>query len=384
MSRVSHIKSFFCKQLILISAIVAFGCNHDDEEEAKFQATIEKTRTVLANQCTKDEDCMVTGCHQTMCRAMPEPDYCDQRIVLAADNAADIPVIKSIIAEQLTEQEADTLRVGGYAAGRWTISFQATQIQRNRVETLITNLSQSGFAKLHPKHTAHTQALYEKLSPQDPDIALRSMKGAGKLLEKQIRSGDVLSKDDIRNTWTQIASSLDVRVSEDDEIERLWAYDVVFGKISYLRIWPVDKRQRISLHFWKNLETRTDNGDIILSAQLSGLPAETFKSWTAGNDLIVLMIGNQVIASALPQQQIEDGLFELVIHDGAKNEITTQAVESLKAMTGLKGTCRIDSVATAKVERDIYCHQKFPRKCGCIQGACAYHLNADYNACLSE
>ncbi len=370
--------------IILLSALIFFGCGSDDEKEAKFQAKVEKTKTVLANQCSKDEDCVVTGCHQTLCRAMPEPDYCDQRIVLAAADSADIPVLKSIIAEQLTVQEADTLRIGGYAAGLWTLSFQADQTQRARVETLITNLAQSGFAKLHPKHAKHTQALFDALSPSDPDIALRSMKGVGNLLEKQIRSGDLLSKDDVRNTWTKIASSLNVKVTDDDDIERLWAYDVIFGKISFLRIWPVDKRQRISLHFWKDLETRTDNGDIIISAKITGLPAETFKSWTSGDDLIVLMIGNQIIASALPGQPIEDGVFELVIRDGAKNEITVQAVETLKSLSNLKGAFRIDQQATARVERDITCQQKFPRKCGCVQGACAYRLNADYNACLNE
>ncbi|MBQ8035538.1 MAG: hypothetical protein IJ268_00960, partial [Proteobacteria bacterium] len=90
--------------IILLSALIFFGCGSDDEKEAKFQAKVEKTKTVLANQCSKDEDCVVTGCHQTLCRAMPEPDYCDQRIVLAAADSADIPVLKSIIAEQLTVQ----------------------------------------------------------------------------------------------------------------------------------------------------------------------------------------------------------------------------------------------------------------------------------------
>lgn len=376
-------RPLFCL-LFLFSVTLMFGCSNDDEKEAQFQATVEKTKTVLANQCSKDEDCIVTGCHQNICRAMPEPDYCDQRLVLAAGDASDIPVLKSIIAEQLTVQEADTLRIGGYAAGLWTLSFQADQTQRARVETLITNLSQSGFAKLHPKSNLHTQALYDKLSPTDPDIALRSMKGVGKLLEKQIRSGDVLSKDDIRNTWTKIANSLDVQVTPDDDIERLWAYDVIFGKVSFLRIWPIDKRQRISLHFWKDLETRTDNGDIIISAKITGLPAETFKKWTSSDNLIVLMIGNQIIASALPGQAIEDGVFELVIHDGAKSEIIVQAVDTLKALANLKGTFRIDQNATTKVERDIACQKKFPRSCGCIQGSCAWHLNPDYNACLSE
>ena len=72
-------RPLFCL-LFLFSVTLMFGCSNDDEKEAQFQATVEKTKTVLANQCSKDEDCIVTGCHQNICRAMPEPDYCDQRL----------------------------------------------------------------------------------------------------------------------------------------------------------------------------------------------------------------------------------------------------------------------------------------------------------------
>ena len=47
-----------------------------------------------------------------------------------------------------------------------------------------------------------------------------------------------------------------------------------------------------------------------------------------------------------------------------------------------KGAVRIDPRATQMVERDITCHERFPRKCGCIDGSCGWHINPEYNACL--
>ncbi len=370
--------------IILLAALFSFltACNDDEEREAQFQAKVEKTRTALGNHCSEDSDCIVTGCHMTMCRAMPEPEFCDQRLVLAIDDPSDIGAVKSIVTDQLTVREAETVRLGGYAAGRWTLSFMATQAQRERIETALNHLPQSGFAKLHPKATEHSQALFERLN--DPDSTMRSMKGAGKLVEKQIRSGDVLSKDDIRNTWTQVAPMLDIDLFEDDKIERLWAYDVIFDKIAQLRFWPVDKRQRISVRLWKDLQYRTDNGDLILSAQLADSIHATFKSWTESGNIILLLLGNEVIATAIPDQPITDGRFEMVIHDSANNETLMTSIKTLEAVSKMKGSIHIDSEATANVERDITCHRKFPRECACINGSCSWKINKDYNTCLYD
>ncbi len=376
-----HKSSFFFLTASLTLSLFASACHDDEaEKEAQFQAKVEKTRTVLGNHCSNDSDCMITGCHLTMCRAMPEPEYCDQRIVLAIDDEADIPMIKSLVTDQLTVREAESVRLGGYAAGRWTLSFLATQTQRERIETALNHLPQSGFARLHPKSDMHSEALFERMN--DDDTALVAMKGAGKLVEKQIRSGDVLSKEDIRNTWTQAAPMLNVNITPDDDIERLWAYDVIFDRISKLRFWPVDKRQRISARMWQNLESRVDNGDLILTAQLKEAVVPTFKSWIDSGKIIVVLLGNEIVASAIPDQAIDDGHFELVIHDGAKNETLMASIDTLKAVSKMKGAVHVDDEATANVERDIVCTQKYPRQCACINGSCGWKISKDYNACL--
>ena len=368
--------------IICIFAILLCACSDDEKKEAEFQAKVEKTRTVLGNHCSQDSDCMITGCHKTMCRAMPEPEFCDQRIVLAIDDEGDIPAIKSIVTAQLTVREAETVRLGGYSAGKWTLSFMATAVQRERIETALNHLGQSGFALLHPNAQKYSNALYERLKNQD--TVMRTMKGAGKLVERQIRSGDVLSKDDVRNTWTQAAEALNAPITENDSIELLWAYDVIFGTVSQLRFWPIDKRQRITARLWKEFESRSDNGDIIITAHLSEAMTASLKRWTEAEKLIAVLVGNEVIATAIPHQPIEDGLFELVIHDGAKNETLLEAIDTLEQISQMKGGIRIDREATAKVERDITCHEKFPRECACIDGSCGWKINADYNACLNE
>jgi len=115
--------------------MTCIACGDKDADRlAQIEAKAERTRTVLANQCTQNSDCIVTGCRQTMCRAMPEPDYCDHRIVLSMESADDAQAVKRIVAEQLTMRESDTIRIGGYSANRWTLSFHATQAQRERVE----------------------------------------------------------------------------------------------------------------------------------------------------------------------------------------------------------------------------------------------------------
>lgn len=389
----SHFSSFprvdmlSIKHMLWMFPLLAIftACNDKEEEKlAQIEAKAERTRTVMANQCSSDADCKITGCRNTMCRAMPEPDYCDHRIVLSMDSPEDTHIVKRIVAEQLTLRESDTIRIGGYSANRWTLSFHATQVQRKRVETTLNSLAQSGLARIHPKAADYTEKAYALLSPNDPDIALRPMKGVGRLIEKKIRSGDVLSKDDIRNSWEQITSIQEVRLGDNDDNERIWSYDVLFGSISQLRLWPIDKRQRLSVRLWKSFNHRIDNGDIIIQGELNENMISTLESWTRSGQILLLTLGNEIIATAIPTVPIINGRFELVIHDGAKNENLTDAVDMLESITQMHGAVYIDDDATKSVERDITCQERYPRECACLEGYCGWRPNSQYNACLYE
>lgn len=381
-----HPSFFFLRLALSIlwlagGVFLSSGCD-DDEKEARIQQKIEKTRAVLANHCTADRDCLVTGCHASLCRAMPEPDFCDNRLVVAIENEEDIGTVKQLVADQLTVSEGESLRIGGYAAGRWTVSFQGSWAQRLRVESALRDVPLSGFGRLHPATTAYTNALYEALAVDSPDVALRSMKGVGQLTEIDIRAGDILSKEDIRDAWEQIVPKLSVRISDTDEIERLWAYDVIFETVSKLRLWPIDKRQRIGVRQWKAFDVRYESGDIILTATLEGHFAATLKAWSQGEQIIVLLLGNEVLASAIPTATISDGRFDFVIHNAAHSSLMRQNLETLSKIAHLHGAIALDDEATAKVERDIACQKKYPRTCACLDGLCGWALNPDYNACL--
>ena len=52
---------------IALGSLTIHGCHDDDDEKlAKYEAQVAKTRTVMANQCSNDSDCLITGCHGTM------------------------------------------------------------------------------------------------------------------------------------------------------------------------------------------------------------------------------------------------------------------------------------------------------------------------------
>lgn len=377
-----RIQNFFFYSLCLF---VFCSCGREDKEkQAQNEAKAERARAVLANQCSSDADCIITGCRQTMCRAMPEPDYCDHRIVLSMESPDDAQAVKRIVAEQLTTRESDTIRIGGYSANRWTLSFHASQAQRERVESTLNSLAQSGLARLHPKAEQYSRAAFSALSATDPDIELRTMRGAGPLIEKKIRSGDVLSKDDIRSAWSHIAAIQDITLGNGDAFERIWSYDVVFDSVSQLRLWPVDRRQQLSVRTWKSISARVDNGDIVVTGDVGENMAETLRSWTQTPNLLLLTLGTEVIAAAIAQTPIEDGRFELIIADAAQNETKADAVEMLESINKMRGAVYIDAEATASAERDISCQDRFPRACACIEGYCGWRVNPDYNACLYE
>ena len=356
--------------LVLVGA-----CSGEDARDAAFQEKVARTRTAMSNGCSTDADCQVTGCHHNICRATPEPDYCDQRMVVALDSGDDVATLRRLVSNLLTVREAESVRIGGYSAGHWTVSFSAEMSQRASVETMLNAVSLSGFARLHPDSASLSRGLWERLA--DPDSALRTLRGAGPLVEKQIRAGDVLSKDDIHHAWTQVAD----RVATDNP-EVFWAYDVIAGKIPYLRLWPVDTRRRISVRQWENVDVRTDNGDVILTGTVSDEAAPTLDAWTRDGDVIVLTLGQEVIASVLPARPVEDGRFEVVVHNAAQDELVLTSFQMLRAVADMSGTVRLDADLTKKVERDIDCQTRFPRTCACVAGSCGWRDEADYNACL--
>jgi len=318
-----------------------------------------------------------------MCRAMVEEAFCDHRLVIALDDAADLEAVQRIVAQKLTVREAETVRAGGYAAGQWTLSFHASASQRRRIEITLEHLAHSGLGRLHPRAEAQSRALFEALSPSDADISLKTMQGAGPLIEKQIRSGDLLSKSSIRDAWQQLAAALDgIQFSQEDEQERFWAYDILTGRIAFLRLWPMDRRQRISLKHWVDFSHYFENRDWYVRGELSSEMAKVLERWTGDGILVGLLLGNEVIATGLARSVIDDGHFAFILRGVAENEDLRESLEVLSLIAQMRGGVHLVPEATALVEQDIACHEKHPRECACLDGTCGWRLNIEYNACL--
>lgn len=364
---------------------VCFFAACSDEEKKLEEARVRdmRTREILSNTCHEDQDCMMTGCRKMLCSSMDQADACDHRLVIALEYPEDIKAVENFVKQRLTVREAESVRVGGYAAGLWTVSFQASLSQRHSIQFALETIAMSGLAVLHKNVVEDSQALFEAFKG-DPDVSLRHMHGAGRLVEKQIRSGDWLSKDDIRDTWLGITPVLENTFDIKNDIEHLWAYDIITGNIAFIRLWPIDSRTRIPLSQWKDFKYRLENGDIHMEGSLNDHAASVFESWTEARKLILLTLGNEVLASALPKQTIDDGSFDMIIRAGSDHHDLMAALDSFREISLMKGTVRIDAEATARVERDIACHQKAERECGCIDGTCGWKQNPAYNACLYE
>lgn len=70
---------------VIILAILDFAISacSDPYAPQMDEAAIEKNEKALEaldNQCEQDGDCMVTGCHRSVCRAAPEASFCDHTL----------------------------------------------------------------------------------------------------------------------------------------------------------------------------------------------------------------------------------------------------------------------------------------------------------------
>ncbi len=374
----------FARIFLCLACFGVCSCGDDEaKREEEQRVKIEKERSLLSNSCQQDSDCIVTGCRNSLCRAMPEDEYCDHRIVLQLDDKKDLGVVERIVKQRLTVREAESVRLGGHSAGKWLLSFQGPQAQRERVERALETLSMSGLAVLHPNAAEDSQKIFEAFGGND-DVKLRTMRGAGALVEKLIRSGDLLSKDDIRDAWKSVAPKLNETFDLQNDIEHLWGYDVITGKMPYIRLWPVDRRSRISVKMWTKMKYRVENGDIHIEGSLSDNASDSLMQWTTQKRLVLLLLGNEILATALPNTEIEDGNFELIMRGAGGNRDLIDALDVLDAVADMKGSVRIDSEATARVERDIKCMQEHPRECGCMNNVCGWKHNPDYNQCLYD
>ncbi len=381
MHSLKHFESHFIRFIVLIifcPCYFFFACNADTEPNV-YEEKLQRDKQAIQNQCASDADCHVSGCHRTLCRATFEDDFCEHRFVVRLDEESDLLALLAYVRGLLTEREAETLQSGGYATNLWTISFHASLSQRARVMDALRALAYSGFAKLDKDARSLSVSLSQELGINDRDISLKTMQGAGPLVEKLIRSGDVLSRNDISKTWEALSPQL----ADSSESRFQWDYDVVIDTKSSIRLWPVYKNERISVFHWKEFSYFVDAEDIVVSGELSQKQAEILQRWSKSEELILLTLGREVLTAASVKQAIEDGEFELRLHRGAKKRELLKQLTTLQRLFDMSGGVQFDEHATAQVERDISCSKKLKRDCACVQGHCQWRVNKEFNECMT-
>lgn len=368
----------FTLLFLCVWASLFVSCRQGGDDEA-YQEKLERDRFAISNQCHDDADCYVSGCHHSLCRATIEDDFCEHRYVLRLDTRDDLAALEAFVRTLLTEREAQSLRSGGYATQLWTLSLHASLGQRQRITEALRAVSLTGLTYLAPSATEVSEALAARLGPDDRDIRLRRTQKAGPLVEKIIRSGDILSRDDISRTWEHLMPLL------NNEAEKHhWDFDIIFESIPILRLWPVPKHERITVFAWESYEEIEDGDDLILRMGLNEKHAERLEQWSAKSEVILLVLGREVLIAA--QLETSPGAihYDLRIQGGKKNTVLRQHLEVLELLYGMEGSIQFDENATLRVERDIYCTQKVQRDCACIVGQCQWKNSKGYNACMIE
>lgn len=371
-----NLRSFGASALALI-LLLSSACNNDEQTSA-YEKKLQRDKQAIQNQCISDADCHVSGCHQTLCRATIEADFCEHRFVVRLDNENDLAAIMAYVRALLTDREAETLQSGGYATNLWTLSFHASLSQRQRVASALRALSYSGLAILDKDALRASHSLAQQLSAVDRDISLKRMQGAGPLVEKIIRSGDVLSRNDISKTWENLSPLL----PDTGALDYSWDYDVVLDTISSIRLWPVYKNERIAVFDWSQFSFNVEDEDLRLSATVAKKDVDTLKKWSQNQAIILLSLGREILVAARVKEPIQGDSFEMLIHGGAKKRELSSQLKTLQRLYEMQGGVHFDEDATSRVERDLDCAKKVDRSCACIVGNCQWRVSPEFNECM--
>ncbi len=366
--------------VVVVVCLLASSCR--DEPNPEIEAKKVRDIEAIQNICHQDSDCFVTGCYEHVCRAAPDESICEHRLVVRLERDEDRAALETLISSELTPLEALTLRIGGYAARLWTLSFHASLQQRGRIISELQHIASSGIARVAANSAELSRALAAELIQRGvDDVALVKTQVVGELVEVGIRSGDILSLRDVEAKWAEvgkIASAFWAR----GELAYDVAYDVVMDPLPALRLWPVDKTTRLYVSQFASLHVkRTD--EIELQIVLN----ETQRTWLAQwiQDIarpLVFIIGARVMTPMLVEAGVRG--HKLTVSMPLKSDDVSQQreLEKLEKLSQIKGVLRYEAQATSHAERDLDCHRQHRRTCACVAGHCQWRSHPKYQACL--
>ncbi|MDX9721018.1 MAG: hypothetical protein RBU37_09725 [Myxococcota bacterium] len=369
----------FCLALCLSSA-----CEReqlpDPQEEARLAAA--------QNRCQHDEQCALTGCRNTVCRAEADPSFCEHRLVLAVERAepsALLELARELIAASLTPQQLETLTISPQD-GSILIAFHAPMSQRARVEAGLSELESGGIYAPHP----NSEALARQALAAHPTLQLRRAEGGPLLLEAQIESGDILSFEDVRIARERLHAIMLPLLPQD----ALLATEALLeAQPPVLRAWVLDTESLVSFQellsinlVEQSAKEQRFEGQFSLTAAraLARLSQPAAQDDSAANKTLLFVIGEEVLVAAVRQAPITDGRFVLRLRGNQGDDRNmAERLRKLRNAPTMTRQLRFDRAATQDAERGFACVAAQANPCRCIDGFCQHQSSPEFEACIA-
>lgn len=378
--------------LLLLAALVAgSGCGEDPEKVARRERNVARSaqlKEAAQNHCTTDDDCQVTGCHGTLCRALPDEAYCLHRLVLA--RAPEVPearvahLVTVLLESVLTPREFETLTVAPLSNGSLLASFHAPLAQRARIETLLAAQAAGGFYLPHMQSDAIANAVMAEVAragtPDNLPVLVREAEGGLRLVEVPVAGGELVSLADVRAARERVEQLLEPLRPPDAVIatEALLAREV-----PVVRGWVLTSEGAVSLDRIVELQfggTRVEGRlDADGTARLEALSAR------ARDRALAVVVDGEVIGAPLASGLVREGVFELNVPEAEFDPALRDALHRLDSSSELSKSAWLDRVATADAEVELGCWTAQPplARCGCVEGQCGWAPREPLEMCLA-
>lgn len=365
------------RPLLLLLVLLALPAACEDDRR-NVEHKREAERRSAANQCSQDTDCVITGCHRSLCRARLDPDFCEHRLKLAfkpldtsPDDVAMRDAVATLIRAHLLPEERDSLSVSTLHDGLFAV-FHTHPERRRAILSQLQRLEESGLYAPHPESAEITAALLERL--EAGRYRLKAAQGAPALLERDIEGMDV------EQARLRMNAALDPHTPEGAR----WVFEVLPrpepNGAPVLRAWLIEDRPRVGLEHFQSL--------VLAGYRLEGMlddvgaRALTRTTMLMNEQALVLVLGHEVLAAPVISEPIRDGHIALTLHH--RSPLFRERLERLRGLPEIVRALRFDPDATAEAEADFACFDREPplAACGCNAGLCQWQESPNLQQCL--
>lgn len=367
-------------------SISMIGCGDDPPPD--FTAFDEKVEREQANQCKKDGDCLVTGCHRSLCRTAEDTRFCNHQLVLTRldvpSPSADVRLEQSarVIAQQhLLGDEAETLQVI-VSPTQVFVFFHTSPGRRALIEARFSALRAGGVYAWHREAHAVAQRAREGLLGEDArGMTVRRARGGPDLLEVPVENGDVIAA----------RRRLNIVLAPLLPSGALLAYELLPITPPVLRAWIVDEHRRVDLRQLAALDVEPHPHDHKVTRVVGRLtPEEAPKLATLSRAWdqrpVLVLSGDEVLVAPIISAPQLGGRFELSFRDHDRlAKSVAERIEQIRVTPDLARLITLDHEETMRLSARLECYQKQPplTTCGCVEGRCAWKDPAALDSCLA-